>query len=101
MGMIDELLEKVAAAIGVDVADLRDFVACGQNHTYAAGDVLFHESTPRKWFGLVEAGEVEIVCGLHGATTHLFTVGAGGMLSEAILLDDSAHSATAIARGGA
>jgi aspartate ammonia-lyase len=101
MGFIEEQFEQTAAAIGIDVADLRDFVERGQNVTYAPGDVLFHESTPRQWFGIVETGEVEIVCGLHGATTHLSTVGAGGMLSEGILLDDSAHSTTGIARKGA
>jgi aspartate ammonia-lyase len=96
-----ELLDQTAAAIGIDVADLRDFVERGKSVTYAPGDVLFHESTPRQWFGIVETGEVEIVCGLHGATTHLSTIGEGGIISEGILLDDSAHSTTAIARKAA
>lgn len=101
MGLIAELLEQTADAIGIEATDLRDFTDRGTSTVYAAGDVLFHESTPRQWFGIVEAGEVEIVCGLHGATTHLSTVGAGGILCEGILLDDSAHSVTGIARKGA
>jgi aspartate ammonia-lyase len=101
MGLIVELLEQTATAIGVDVADLRDFVERGQTVTYGPGDVLFHESTPRQWFGIVETGQVEIVRGLHGSTTHLSTVGEGGMLSEGILLDDSPHTVSGIARKGA
>jgi aspartate ammonia-lyase len=101
MGFIVELLEQTADAIGVEVSDLRDFVERGQLHNYGPGEVLFHESTPRQWFGIVETGEVEIVSGLHGSTTHLSTIGAGGMLSEAIMLDDSAHTVSARARQGA
>ena len=98
MGYTDEFLSHSATAIGIDVADLRDFVQRGTSTAYKPGDILFHESTPRQWFGIIEHGEVEIVSGLHGATTHLSTVGDGAMLSEGIFLDDSAHTVTAVAR---
>jgi aspartate ammonia-lyase len=49
--------------------------------------------------GIVLDGEVEIVRGLHGRRTHLATLTEGAIVSEAILLDDSAHSAGAFARG--
>ena len=97
----EQLLERAKEATGIDVVDLRALVSRGKAVRYEAGEWLFHESTPRQWFGIVEQGEVEIVAGLHGSSTHLSTIGAGGMLSEGILLDDSAHTVGAIARKGA
>ncbi len=101
MSIIGDMLEQTAKAIGVDAANLREFFDRGGIVTYGAGDVLFHESTPREWFGVVETGEVEIVSGLHGSTTHLSTIGPGGMVSESIFLDDSPHTVSARARQGA
>ena len=98
MGIPQSVLDQAAAAIGIRPEDFRDFVARGESVAYGAGDVLFHESTPRLWFGIVEKGEVEIVRGLHGSTTHLSTIGNGGILGEAIFLDDSAHTVGAVAR---
>jgi aspartate ammonia-lyase len=49
--------------------------------------------------GIVTAGEVEIVRGLHGRQTHLATLTDGALISEGILLDECAHSASAFARG--
>jgi len=51
--------------------------------------------------GFIEAGEVEIVRGLHGAQTRLAVLGPGAMIGEGALLDDSAHSTSAFTRHGA
>ncbi len=98
MGIPESVLDQAASTMGIRPEDLRDFLAHGESVKFAAGDVLFHESTPRQWFGLVESGEVAIVRGLHGSTTHLSSIGDGGILGEGIFLDDSPHSVGAVAR---
>jgi aspartate ammonia-lyase len=92
-------LEAPALAMGVPVSDLAAIVERGKEVAYEAGACLFHESTPRQWLGVVVAGEVEIVRGLHGRQTRLATLTDGALISEGILLDDCAHSASAFARG--
>lgn len=92
-------LEQPARAMGVPVSELAAIVEQGAIVDYDGGACLFHESTPRQWFGIVVAGDVEIVRGLHGRQTHLATLTDGALISEGILLDDCAHSASAFARG--
>ena len=94
-----QMLEAPARAMGVPAAELAAIVERGQEVAYDAGACLFHESTPRQWLGLVVAGEVEIVRGLHGRQTHLATLTDGALISEGILLDECAHSSSAFARG--
>ncbi|HEY7088427.1 MAG TPA: aspartate ammonia-lyase [Tepidisphaeraceae bacterium] len=97
---ITKMLETPARAMGVPVAELAAIAEKGQVINYDAGACLFHESTPREWFGIVVSGEVEIVRGLHGRQTHLATLKDGALLSEGILLDESAHSSSAFVKGG-
>jgi aspartate ammonia-lyase len=92
-------LEIPARAMGVPVSELAAIVGRGREVAYEAGACLFHESTPRQWLGIVVAGEVEVVRGLHGRQTHLATLTDGALVAEGILLDESAHSASAFARG--
>jgi aspartate ammonia-lyase len=99
MLQIIQKLEGPARAMGVPVSELAAIVEMGQVFEYEAGACLFHESTPRQWLGLVVSGEVEIVRGLHGRQTHLATLTDGALVSEGILLDERAHSASAFARG--
>jgi aspartate ammonia-lyase len=92
-------LEAPARAMGVPTEELAAIVERGEVVTYESGDCLFHESTPRQWLGMVVGGEVEIVRGLHGSRKHLATLTDGALISEGILLDECAHSASAFARG--
>ncbi len=98
---IDEILKTASERIGVEQADLQDFFAQGEQHTYEAEEWLFHESTPRKWAGLVLDGEVEIVRGLHGATKHLAVLAPGALISESAFLDEVPHGTGAFTRLGA
>jgi aspartate ammonia-lyase len=93
------MLEAPARAMGVRASELAAILESGAIVGYEAGACLFHESTPREWLGLVVAGQVEIVRGLHGRQTHLATLTEGALVSEGILLDECAHSASAFARG--
>ncbi|HSZ55469.1 MAG TPA: aspartate ammonia-lyase [Tepidisphaeraceae bacterium] len=101
MESILQKLETPARAMGVPVAELMAIVEKGQTVSYDGGECLFHESTPRQWFGMVLDGEVEIVRGLHGRQTHLATLKDGALISEGILLDECAHASSAFARGKA
>lgn len=94
-----QMLEAPARAMGVSVPELAAIAEKGDVRSYEGGACLFHESTPREWLGIVGAGEVEIVRGLHGRQTHLATLTEGAVISEGILLDDSAHSVSAFACG--
>ena len=101
MMKIDEILKTASKRIGVTQSDLKDFFAQGEQRTFDAEEWLFHESTPRKWAGLVLDGEVEIVRGLHGSTKHLAVLAPGALISESAFLDDVAHGTGAFTRLGA
>jgi len=98
---IDEILKRAAGRMGIDRAELKKFFDHGEQRTYAAEEWLFHESTPRRWGGIILDGEVEIVRGLHGSTRHYAVLGAGQMISEDAFLGDVPHSSGAFTRLGA
>lgn len=82
--------------------DDRAFLAgLGRTRVYAPGEWLFHESTPRQWYGILVSGEVDLQVGLHGTVKRLGVVREGGALSQGLLLEDSAHLASAFTRSGA
>jgi aspartate ammonia-lyase len=98
---IDEILQRAAGRMGIDKAELKKFFDHGEQRTYAAEEWLFHESTPRRWGGIILDGEVEIVRGLHGSTRHYAVLGAGQLISEDAFLGDVPHSSGAFTRLGA
>ncbi len=101
MSILEQLLVTAAASTGISQNDLIFVFGKGERKIYAAGEYLFHESSPRLWAGIIEAGEVKIVRGLHGSTTHLSTLAMGAMISEGALLDETPHSTSAFTRNGA
>jgi aspartate ammonia-lyase len=96
---IVQKLEFPARAMGVAVAELVAIAEQGSVVAYEAGACLFHESTPREWMGFVLGGQIDIVRGLHGRQRTLATLTDGALISEGIVLDASAHSSSAFARG--
>jgi len=84
MSQLEKLLVNAAKAMGVAIEDLKLITEQGERKKYAAGEYLFHESTPRLWVGWVEEGEVEIVCGAQAKVTHLSTLGLGAMIASAL-----------------
>lgn len=101
MELNSDTIVEAAGRIGIKPEDLAAIVQHGTAVTYQSGDVLFHESTPRLWLGLVLEGEVELRRGLHGHSVQVATAQPGALLSEAAMLDDTAHSTSAVARLGA
>ncbi len=101
MKIEESILKQAASATGLQVDDLTAFFKQGEQRTYQPNEWLFHESTPRKWAGIVLEGDVELVRGLHGSSRHLATIIAGALISEGTFLEDSAHSSSAYTRNGA
>ncbi len=101
MKKIDEILQTASHRMGIEPAELKTFFDQGEQRTYKAGEWLFHESTPRRWGGIILDGEVEIVRGVHGSTKHYATLGPGEMISEDAFLDDVPHTSGALTRQGA
>src|SRR5215475_4411466 len=101
MESIDTTIARAALAMDLAEEDLRAIFGRGEQTTYEAGAWLFHESTPRDWAGIVQAGELEIVRGLHGSPTVLARLGPGAMIAEGALLDQTPHTTGAFTRAGA
>lgn len=97
-------LDTIAAAakrIGIATEDLAAVMQPGSAVSYAAGDYLYHESTPRLWLGLVLEGEVQIERGAQARTVTLATLMPGAVFSEGVMLDDAPHAANALTPKGA
>jgi aspartate ammonia-lyase len=101
MSLSLETIAVAAKRIGIATEDLAAIVQEGSAVSYAAGDYLYHESTPRDWLGFVLEGEVEIVRGAQARTTTLVTLVPGAVFSEGVMLDDSPHASSAVTRQGA
>src|SRR5215510_7673774 len=100
MESIETIIARAALAMDLAEGDLRTIFAQGTQKTYEAGAWLFHESTPREWAGIVQAGEVDIVRGLYGSPTRLARLGPGAMIAEGALLDNTPHTTGAFTREG-
>jgi aspartate ammonia-lyase len=94
-------IAEAARRIGVEPQELATVLASGTSVTYQAGDYLFHESTPRNWLGLVLDGDVEIMRGQHGSSVVLAVLQPGAIVSESVMLDDTPHGTSGVARHGA
>ncbi len=98
---IDNILQRASRRMDMDPAELKEFFDHGEQRVYAAEEWLFHESSPRRWGGIILDGDVEIVRGLHGSTHHIAVLGAGQLISEDVFLEDLPHTSGALTRLGA
>ncbi|HWB04670.1 MAG TPA: aspartate ammonia-lyase [Verrucomicrobiales bacterium] len=96
-----DTIAAAAKRAGITPGDLIAVLQQGDAVTYQAADYLFHESTPRRWVGIIMEGEVEIIRGAHGRSMTLATLTQGALISEGTLLDDSPHSTNAVTPTGA
>ena len=62
---------------------------------YLKGAYIFHESQPRRFWGLVLKGRIELRKGPRGHPRVLAVLGAGDSFGEGSILDDYPHSASA------
>ena len=90
---LEDLATSVAAQIGATPEEVRDaFGTAVESHRYPAGEWLFHESTPRRWMGVVAEGDLELVRGLYGDTRIVGHLGVGATVGEGLLLGDDLHT---------
>ena len=62
---------------------------------YLRGAYIFHESQPRRFWGLVLRGRIELRKGPRGQPRILAVIGPGDSFGEGSLLDDYPHSSSA------
>ncbi len=55
---IDEILQTASKRMGIDTAELKTFFDHGEQRVYEAEEWLFHESTPRRWGGIILDGYI-------------------------------------------
>ena len=82
----------------LDADELRLLSGAMEARTYAPGNYLFQESQPRRSFGVVVTGELEIIKGLQGGSQVLNVLAAGESFGEGALLEDYSHSTSGVAR---
>ncbi|NWH04550.1 aspartate ammonia-lyase [Desulfobacter latus] len=99
--LIEQNIIKLAAkATGITEKDLATFFAEGREQVYRSNEWIFHESTPRRWAGIILKGEVELVRGLHGSSRKVGCMTAGSIISESAFLGDDTHVNGAFTRNG-
>ena len=99
MSISTDLIADAANRIGVAHADLAAIVAMGSERSYADGESIFNESSPREWLGIVLTGEVLIHRGAQARSTLLAILTGNALVGESLLLDEAPHTTSAVARG--
>jgi len=97
MEITRELIERVAGDMDVSFEELEKFVALGENKTFEQGDYLFHESSPRKWFGIVLKGKINLQRGLSGRHVTIACLTEGAVIGESLFIDELSHSVSGLA----
>jgi aspartate ammonia-lyase len=81
--------------------ELEYVASLAEVNVYPTGSDLFHEGQPRRRFGIIRHGTVEVRKGRHGRPQLLYTLEAGDSFGEGSLLDDYPHSTSAIVTASA
>ncbi|NLT69337.1 MAG: aspartate ammonia-lyase [Verrucomicrobiaceae bacterium] len=97
MEIAREQIERVAASMEVPLEELEKFVALGEKRSWSKGDYLFHESTPRRFFGIVLAGKINLQRGLSGRHITIACLTDGAVIGESLFIDDLSHSVSGMA----
>jgi aspartate ammonia-lyase len=94
-------IAEAARQIGIEPSELEAVLRRGTAVSYQPGDYLFHESTPRQWFGIIIEGEADLVRGQYGQSVLIGLAQPGAILSEGVMLDNAPHGTSAVTRMGA
>jgi aspartate ammonia-lyase len=97
MEITEELVAEMAEDIGVAREDLARFVALGERRRFGTGDFLFHESAPRRFFGIVLTGRINLQRGLAGRSATIACLTEGALIGETLFIDELAHSVSGFA----
>lgn len=97
MEITRELIERVAGDMDVPYEELEKFAARGELRAFMKGDYLFHESSPRQWFGIVLTGKINLQRGLAGRAVTVACLTQGAVIGESLFIDDLDHSVSGLA----
>ena len=100
MSLLESLLETTVATSEMSKDDILFLFSKGERKTYAPGEYLFHESSPRLWTGIIEDGLVELVRERHDSATFISVLSKGALIAEAAIIGDSNHDVSAFTRNG-
>ena len=78
----------------LEPSDLRYLAELAERKTYPSGSYVFRESQPRRAFGILISGRIEIVKGLTGRPEVLHVLRPGESYGEGSLLEEYPHSAS-------
>jgi len=76
----------------LEPADMRYLAGIAERKRYPAGSYVFRESQPRRAFGILISGRIEIVKGLTGRQEVLTVLRPGESFGEGSLLEEYPHS---------
>jgi aspartate ammonia-lyase len=79
-----------------DADELRFLAQLATVNRYPAGSHVFRESQPRRAFGIVLRGRIEIVKGLQGRREVLYVLHEGDSFGEGSLLEEYPHSTSGL-----
>jgi len=97
MEITPDLISRVATDMGVSAEELARFAATGAKRVYAKGDYLFHQSAPRRFFGIVLRGRVALRRGLAGRSVAIACLTEGAVIGETLFIDELDHSVSGLA----
>ena len=95
------IARQAARSTGISLEDLAIVLAEGEERTYLENEWIFHESSPRRWAGIILEGELELMRGIHGQSRKVGTMVSGSLVSEGAFLGRESHSNGAFTRTGA
>jgi aspartate ammonia-lyase len=97
MEITREQIANVAASMEIPADELANFVTLGEKIRFRKGDYLFHESTPRQFFGIVLAGKINLQRGLAGRNVTIACLTEGAVIGESLFIDELSHSVSGLA----
>jgi aspartate ammonia-lyase len=80
----------------LDAEEVQYLASHARLRQYPAGSPVFRESQPRRFFGILLRGRIEIVTGRQGRPEVLYTLTAGESFGEGSLLEEYPHSTSGI-----
>jgi aspartate ammonia-lyase len=90
-----QALRSLDLTRGLSEADIERIAALSRVFGHLPGHYLFHESQPRRVFGVILKGRVELHKGPRARPRVLHVLGPGDSFGEVSILDDYPHSASA------
>jgi aspartate ammonia-lyase len=92
-----ELLRRHILTRSLPDDDVRELAAAARAVQYRAGSYLFRESQPRRAFGIIVSGRIEIRKGLPTRNRVVAVLGPGESFGEGSLLDEYPHGTSGYA----